>query len=256
MRTGPPPYSISDPKDWGQLAEPLRSRLLQARSDCHAAHPTWVLLGLNSGKRTDWMQYGMRVGRVPRGEEWNPAYHGFPLTAIPGRSNHRNLGLVDGRYIEAADLYQNQALTWLHQHQADYGIHFPLPSEYWHAEVHGTPRVHITAFKGTPTTTPNVPHVPTPPKPTPPGELTMEDAVKKEFDAVNLRIDALDKKVDSIRSAVITDIAEAREQDHRNSIQEGSTRGYLFALAEALGHPKDKLAAKAGEYDKEDTFGA
>lgn len=128
-------------KAWGDVHVELRNRLWTARHDAMAQRLT---LELNSGGRSDGQQWDLRHGRVPRGQECNPAYKGSPTTAIPGRSRHRNLSFD----ISAADM-MGTGLGWLHRHQADYGIHFPVPGEAWHAEPTRTPpKVRIIAWPG------------------------------------------------------------------------------------------------------------
>ena len=119
-----------DPKALADVAEPLRSIVHTAIIDARAEG---LSLYLVSGGRSDGQQWDLRHGRVPAGQECNPAYPGHPRTAIPGRSNHRNLSPK----ISAADM--GGALGWLHTHAADYGIHFPVGGENWHIELTGHP---------------------------------------------------------------------------------------------------------------------
>ncbi len=114
-----------DPKDWGAIAEPLRSRLWTGKVRARAEGK---VIGLTSGARSAGQQWDLRHGRVPAGQECNPAYKGSPTTAIPGRSRHENTGPDHC----AADM--SGALSWLHQHAADLGIEFPVPGEAWHAQ--------------------------------------------------------------------------------------------------------------------------
>jgi len=127
-----------DAKALADVAEPLRSYLHTAIIDARAEG---LSLYLVSGGRSDGQQWDLRHDRVPHGHECDPAYKGNPRTAIPGRSNHRNLSPT----IAAADM--GGALAWLHRHADDYGIHFPVPGENWHAEITGrTPLRPIIPF--------------------------------------------------------------------------------------------------------------
>lgn len=123
-----PNVPSKDAKALRDVAEPLRSYLNTAMIDARQAG---LALYLVSGGRSDGQQWDLRHGRVPNGHECDPAYKGHPTTAIPGRSNHRNLS----PQISAADM--GGALAWLHQHQSCYGIEFPVRGENWHAEITG-----------------------------------------------------------------------------------------------------------------------
>lgn len=187
MRVGPPPYEVANNKDLGELAEPLRSRLAQMIAD--APRRGLVLV---SGKRTDYQQYMLRVGRVPRGQEWNPAYKGRPLTAIPGRSNHRNLSAD----IAAADI-GGRDLAWARANAHRYGLHFPIPSEDWHAEPHGTPTVPITPYRPT-SHTPQEPLMVTAAD-----EAKIRKIVREEVDrGAMITVDAVDRRYGSLRGWV------------------------------------------------------
>lgn len=128
-------------KSWLDVHYVLRDRLWTARVD---AAKEGLRLELNSGGRSDGQQWDLRRGRVPRGQECNPAYKGSPTTAVPGRSRHRNLSFD----ISAADM-MGTALGWLHRHQREYGIHFPVPGEAWHAEPTRTAPTKRTLRYGT-----------------------------------------------------------------------------------------------------------
>ena len=123
-----------DPRSWADLHKTLRDRLWTGRI---LAARKGLRLELNSGGRSDGQQYDLRHGRCP-GRECDRRCKGKPTTALPGRSNHRNLS----EKISAADM-MGTGLSFLHQHQDEYGIHFPVPGEAWHAENHGRPTVEI-----------------------------------------------------------------------------------------------------------------
>lgn len=130
----PYPNRNLDPRSWADLHPVLRDRLWTAR--IHAAREG-LRLELNSGGRSDGQQWDLRHGRCP-GRECDRACKGSPLTAVPGRSNHRNLSFS----VSAADM-MGTGLSYLHRNKTRFGIHFPVPGEAWHAENKGTPTVQI-----------------------------------------------------------------------------------------------------------------
>jgi hypothetical protein len=139
-----------DPRSWADLHKTLRDRLWTAR--IHALREG-LRLELNSGGRSDGQQWDFRRSRCP-GRECNRACKGNPQTALPGRSNHRNLSYE----ISAADM-MGTGLAYLHRNKARFGIHFPVPGEAWHAENYGTPTVQIIEWPNlapAPAPSPNV----------------------------------------------------------------------------------------------------
>lgn len=123
----------SDPKDIGQLAEPLRSRLATMMADLGG-------LVLVSGYRDAGRQWDLRRERCP-GRECSRSCKGYPTTALPGSSNHQRRTAADigGRNLAAANRVK-----------AAYGLHTPVPGEPWHFEAHGTPTRKIRPYGGTP----------------------------------------------------------------------------------------------------------
>lgn len=131
-----PPVEYANPRDLAQVQEPLRSRLWTAQQDA----PRGGLI-LVSGKRTDWQQYLLRQSHGCMGRECDRGCKGKPTTAVPGRSNHRNLTAQ----IAAADM-GGIDLRWLADHEAEYGLHRPVPGELWHFECNGTPTRKINRY--------------------------------------------------------------------------------------------------------------
>lgn len=123
-----------DPRSWRDLHKTLRDKLWTARI---YALREGLRLELNSGGRSDGQQWDLRRGRCP-GRECDRRCKGNPTTAVPGRSNHRNLSYE----ISAADM-MGTGLSYLHRNKARFGIHFPVPGEAWHAENYGRPTVQI-----------------------------------------------------------------------------------------------------------------
>lgn len=123
-----------DPRSWADLDKTLRDRLWTARI---YALREGLRLELNSGGRSDGQQWDLRHGRC-RGRECDRRCKGKPTTAVPGRSNHRNLSYE----ISAGDM-MGTGLSYLHRNKARFGIHFPVPGEAWHAENYGHPTVQI-----------------------------------------------------------------------------------------------------------------
>jgi len=108
----------SDPKDLGQLAEPLRSRLATMMADLGG-------LVLVSGYRDAGRQWDLRRERCP-GRECSKACKGYPTTALPGASNHQRRTAADigGRNLAAAG-----------RAARSYGLHLPVRGENWHFEA-------------------------------------------------------------------------------------------------------------------------
>ncbi len=108
----------SNPKDMGELAEPLRSRLATMMADLGG-------LVLVSGYRDAGRQWDLRRERCP-GRECSRTCKGYPTTALPGSSNHQRRTAADigGRNLAAANRVK-----------AAYGLHTPVPGEPWHFEA-------------------------------------------------------------------------------------------------------------------------
>ncbi|QXC59317.1 glycoside hydrolase family 25 protein [Aquihabitans sp. G128] len=88
-----------------------------------------------------------------------------------------------------------------------------------------------------------------PPTTTTPGDLTMADAQ----DILD-HLAKQDSRLERIEKGILIDEQTDQRADRDERDRDGSTRGYLFALAEALGHPVDQLRARAMELDKADGF--
>jgi hypothetical protein len=141
-----PPVEYANPRSIAELAEPLRSRIQQAVNDAPGRN-----LFLVSGKRTDWQQWLLRHERCPGNECNMAACKGSPVTAVPGRSNHRNISST----ICAADM-GGLGLDWLIANRESYGLALTVSSEKWHFEpnkrdvrtgrVHDKPTRKITPF--------------------------------------------------------------------------------------------------------------
>lgn len=128
-----PPVTYADPRDVGELAEPLRSRVAQLIGDA----PGDGLL-LVSGMRSPYQQWLLRHERCP-GQECDRACRGRPLTAVPYASRHQR--------GEAADL-GGRALRWAGTRASDYGLVRPVPGEPWHFEAAPwSPRVPVRTWR-------------------------------------------------------------------------------------------------------------
>lgn len=146
----PRPNTVrSNPKDVGELAEPLRSRIWTAMQD--APRKKLVLV---SGFRDPGRQWDLRHERC-RGRECDRGCKGYPVTAVPYASNHQKRLAADmGGYD----------LDWLINNRQKYGLGLTVRSENWHFEASGTdsrtgkrigsPTVRIIPFGNTPTPTP------------------------------------------------------------------------------------------------------
>lgn len=120
MSCPPPPETYANPRDVGELVEPLRSRVAQLIADAPDAG-----LVLVSGRRSPYQQWLLRHQRCP-GRECDPGCKGSPTTALPGQSRHQR--------GEAADV-GGRALAWAGANAAAYGLVLPVPGEPWHLEA-------------------------------------------------------------------------------------------------------------------------
>lgn len=157
-----PDTERSNPKDVGELAEPLRSRIAQAIADAPGKG-----LVLVSGFRDPGRQWDLRHQRCP-GRECDKRCKGYPVTAVPYASKHQTR--------EAADM-GGRALDWLIANRERYGLALTVSSENWHFEadrrdvrtgrVHNRPTVPIAPYgqAGKPQPNPNPAPQPPPPEP-------------------------------------------------------------------------------------------
>lgn len=140
MSCSRPNVARSNPYDLGQLNPVLRDRLWTAILDCP------YKLSLVSGLRDSGRQWDLRHERCP-GRECNWACKGYPVTALPGNSDHQN-GL-------AADM-GGAGLSWLIANRERYGLALTVSSENWHfsakrrdvktGRIHDDPTVRIVAY--------------------------------------------------------------------------------------------------------------
>lgn len=148
----------TDPKDIGELAEPLRSRIWTVVQDA----PNHGLV-LVSGRRSPWQQYLLRAERVGQARAFDRDYPGNPRTAIPYSSHHQT--------GTAADM-GGTALSWLVANERRYGLARTVSSERWHFEASGTPTTRILPYGG-PTEQ----------------EFTVDSEAKAAFANVNAKLD-------------------------------------------------------------------
>ena len=119
----------SDPKDIGQLREPLRSRIYTATIDAPRRKLVPISLYRDPGR-----QWDLRHDRCP-GRECDKGCKGYPVTAVPAQ-------FIDGEWVggsrhqhgEAADM-GGADLDWLIEHRHEYGLVLTVPSEKWHFET-------------------------------------------------------------------------------------------------------------------------
>lgn len=129
---------VVDAHDPGQLVRPLRDAYWTIRT---RARERGIRCEVASAYRTPYQQWRLRVGRVPDGEEMNPAFPGRPPTAVPGRSRHQRR--------EAIDLDMSGAgFDWLEDSGIldDVGCDQTVRGERWHLQVVGAPRVELLRY--------------------------------------------------------------------------------------------------------------
>ena len=124
----------------------LRSRLLKGRDQSHlsgldprftmalqrlyAAAPPNVQQGLmlNSGFRSVQRQQQLFADAVSK---YGSEAAARKWVAPPGRSQHNHGNAMDLKFADPS------IRQWVHQNAQNYGIHFPLKHENWHAELVG-----------------------------------------------------------------------------------------------------------------------
>lgn len=129
-----------DAKDAGQLVRPLRDAYWTIRTH---AHERGLRCEVASAYRTPYQQYRLRLGRVPAGHEFDPAYGGSPPTALPGRSHHQSR--------EALDLdMTGGGFDWLEDsgELLEVGCEQTVDGERWHIEATRTPRGTLIPYPG------------------------------------------------------------------------------------------------------------
>jgi hypothetical protein len=211
MSCARPDTTRSDPRDIGELAEPLRSRIHTMVQDA----PTQGLV-LVSGFRDPGRQWDLRHDRCP-GRECDKTCKGFPTTAVPAT-------LVDGEWVggslhqhrRAADM-GGRELDWMIEHRAEYGLGLTVPSENWHFEAEGT---DVRTGRRIPAPTRRI--IPWPGSTTDPEEFTMDAEAKAEFAKIHARLEAIEKR-DATTSGHIADlwreVITAREDDGRGYLK-------------------------------------
>lgn len=110
------------------LEPKLREKIAALIEDC----PHKV--GITSSWRSPAEQKRLYDGWVARKPGFNPANP-------PGRSKHEKVGSKGEPASQACDLNYSStaAVVWVHKNADDYGIHFPISKENWHAESNGQP---------------------------------------------------------------------------------------------------------------------
>jgi hypothetical protein len=188
---------FADPRDVGELAEPLRSRIYTAIN--HA--PTRGLV-LVSGKRSPWQQYLLRVGRVGASRAFNPNYPGSPRTALPYRSNHQR--------GTAADM-GGRELGWLIANETRYGLARTVSSENWHFEAVGTPTAIITPYPGS-----------TPAEPEEPFTVAQFEEIMAHLTEIETRVERIEGKQREQSDSWLKPTTE-RVRELKESLEDGGT---------------------------------
>jgi len=146
-----PPEVYWNPRDLALLDEPLRSAM---HTGIVRAAEAGHVLYLVSGARSPFQQYMLRGAHGCRGRECDSSCRCHPSTALPAVWNGREwVGGSKHQRGEAADM--GGAKWFLHEHQRDLGIHFPVSGEDWHAEWLGNPRWTLLPFGKTQPADPN-----------------------------------------------------------------------------------------------------
>ena len=159
----------SNPKDWGQIAQPLRDRAWTMAQDYG--------LVLVSGYRDPGRQWDLRHERVP-GHECDNAYKGSPVTAVPAQ-------FINGEWVGGSKHQHRQAVDLGGSRLADarkvcesYGLVDNVPSEAWHYQTGGAPSRPIRSYPG-----PCYDDPPTPPTPKDWLDMATQAEVKAIIDA-------------------------------------------------------------------------
>jgi hypothetical protein len=114
-----------------QLHPDLRARVEQLILACPFP------LGITSAWRSQAEQQRLYDG-------WKAGKPGYAPANPPGTSKHENTPEKPAALaadIDYPDDPEQRALTvrWVHRHAADFGLHFPIRREDWHAESNGRP---------------------------------------------------------------------------------------------------------------------
>ena len=159
----------SNPKDWGQIAQPLRDRAWTMAQDYG--------LVLVSGYRDPGRQWDLRHERAP-GHECDNAYKGSPVTAVPAQ-------FINGEWVGGSKHQHRQAVDLGGSRLADarkvcesYGLVDNVPSEAWHYQTGGAPSRPIRSYPG-----PCYDDPPTPPTPKDWLDMATQAEVKAIIDA-------------------------------------------------------------------------
>lgn len=118
------PDKMPSPVDEGGLTEAAFNKAIQRMIAASGGK-----ISVRSGRRSPerqaqlWAEAVKKYGDPEIADNW---------VARPGHSKHEVGLAADLAYADAA------AKSWAHQNAAQFGIHFPLANEDWHAELMGT----------------------------------------------------------------------------------------------------------------------
>ena len=185
----------SDPKDIGELAEPLRSRIWTATKMA----PRRLLI-LNSGYRDPGRQWDLRHDRC-RGRECDRRCKGYPTTGLPAQwDGTKWVGGSKHQHRKAADM-AGLDLDWLIRNRFAFGLVLTVRGERWHFEAEG-----VDYLTGRWSPAPTVRIIPYPtgetrpdPQDEEPFTVAQYDEIKKALAALDDKIVRLSEQVDTVR---------------------------------------------------------
>ena len=176
----------SNPKDVGELAEPLRSRIWTAIKLAPRGRLVPTSLYRDPGR-----QWDLRHDRC-RGRECDSRCKGYPTTGLPAVWNGQEwVGGSKHQHRQAADMGGSD-LDWLIRNRAAFGLALTVRGEKWHFEAGG-----VDVLTGRPCPAPTVRIIPFPSGDTSTdnnGETPKEPLTVAQYDDIMKKLDAIEQE--------------------------------------------------------------